>query len=59
MSFRTSLNKEYGNSCLEDPDRGSKLPELNENLEENVTGRDAYVASKAGKRKKRELNLMT
>jgi hypothetical protein len=51
MSFRTSLSKEYGNSCLEDPDRTSKLLELNEDLQENVTRRDTYVGSTDEKKK--------
>jgi hypothetical protein len=55
MSFRTSLNKEYGNSCLEDLGRGSKLVELNDDLEEDVIERNTYVRSKD---KKRDQNLM-
>jgi hypothetical protein len=52
MSFRTSLNKEYGNSCLEDPGRVTKLLELKEDLEENVIERDTHVGSKDKKENK-------
>jgi hypothetical protein len=52
MSFRTSLNKEYGNSCLEVLARVTKVLELNEDLEENVIERDTYVGSKDKKANK-------